>query len=35
MCEKADIETVYTSEFTYLSHEKHWAGADGNDFRKV
>ena len=30
MCEKADIETVYTLKFTYISHEKCWAGADEN-----
>ena len=26
--EKADNETVYTLQFTYISHEKYWAGVD-------
>ena len=31
MSEKADIETVYTLKFTYISREKYWAGAVEND----
>ena len=31
MCEKADIETVYTWKFTYISHEKYWGSAHEND----
>lgn len=30
MCEKADIETVYTL-FTCISHEKYWAGTEENE----
>lgn len=34
MCEKADIQTVYTLKFTYISHEKCWADADENASRR-